>query len=1390
MVVGVQTFTAETVLRLKQRTVMKKFLAFLFVTCCFTAAAFAQAQQTPSAAGGLRFEKVPVPGVITSIAQDPSGFMWFGTQDRLYRFDGYEAKTYRNILGDETSLSDDYVESVLVDSKGRIWIGINSGTGGFHRYHPSTETFTRYQNDPEDPTSLSNNTIMVMLEDREGNLWIGTYRGGLNRFDPETETFTRYENIPGDATSLSENEVRAIYEDSAGTLWVGTFSGGLNRFDNETGTFTRYQNVPDDENSLIKDGPVRAIFEDSRGNFWVGTGLNGLHTMDRETGTFTRYPYDAGRPDQPSMPHLRQGPNSLDPGAGPMQGLSFVHEDRHGKLWIGGCGGGLDVYDPDTGLIDHYEANTSDPNSLDNNNIWTIYESRDGTIWIGTWMGLFKAVPSLTGYSFYQQDLSNPDSLSSRNVWAISEGRNGLIYVPTWGGGLNVFDPATGAFSAIHHNPDDPSSLSWDIVIHAIDDQSGTLWVGTFTGGLNRQLDPEAVTFRQYRHDPDDSLSLSINTVWPFEDSRGTIWVLSRGGGLNRLINLEAGTFKRYRYDPYDPTSLSSDDLRYMYEDRRGHLWIGTSGGGLNRYNRDDDTFTRYLPGIHIRSIYEDASGRFWIGTGGDGLILLDRETGDSSRHTADGGLPSNQIAGIVEDDEGILWLSTYEGSYISPDKGYLTRFDPETELFTTFGTDDGLPDIGFFPGSTLKRSDGKMIFGGNGGLITIDPEVFGADVSPTPPTMALTELRIFNERVEPGAESPLSEPAYLTEEIVLRHNQNDFTIDFVGLLYSSPGEISYRYILENHDREWVDARTTRNARYSGLAPGDYVFRVRAISGKGIWSEEDAVVAITILPPWWRTDWAYTLWVLLLVGAVVGTFRMQRARIVRNERERAQIREAELKAESAELRATSAELQARASETQARALAAENERNQLELENAQVIQEKNEQLEQSHTIVAAINAETSFSRLLATILEQCRVIPGVEKASALVYNPDEEAFVFRAASGWNIEEMKPIRLFPDEARARYVEQAEEVAEDIFVARDIIGRPGTKRLAEMGQVASFLVLRIRIGEEVAGYLIFDNIHDQDAFVKRDVILLEGLREHIRSAFIKTRLLEDLQEKNEEVSKTLTDLKNAQRQLIQSEKMASLGELTAGIAHEIKNPLNFVNNFAEVNEELANELKEILDENKDSRVTDIIDDLDEIATGLSLNNKHISKHGKRADSIVNSMMQHAHAESENRYRVEVNRLVDENIGLSYHGMRAQYPDLSVEIEKSFDDSAGSVDMVPQDISRVLINVLNNAFYVVHKKKQSTKGSYEPKVSVTTQQVDGGVEIRIEDYGLGIPEKIKEKIFEPFFTTKPTGSGTGLGLSLAYDIVTQGHGGTMTVESEEGEGATFVITLPGSL
>jgi len=276
--------------------------------------------------------------------------------------------------------------------------------------------------------------------------------------------------------------------------------------------------------------------------------------------------------------------------------------------------------------------------------------------------------------------------------------------------------------------------------------------------------------------------------------------------------------------------------------------------------------------------------------------------------------------------------------------------------------------------------------------------------------------------------------------------------------------------------------------------------------------------------------------------------------------------------------------------------------------------------------------------------------------------------------------------------------------------------------------------------------------------------------------------ELTQQKEELQQALSELKNTQSQLIHSEKMASLGELTAGIAHEIQNPLNFVNNFAEVNMELIDELKQESFQGKVEMVS-------ALAKDIRQNLEKISYHGKRADAIVKGMLQHSRTSTGQKEDVDINTLIEEYVGLSYHGMRAKDKSFNVAIKSKLDPNAGIVKIIPQDIGRVLLNVFNNAFYSVKEKKQEQIPGFEPTVNISTKKVNGEVEIRVRDNGNGIPEKILDKIFQPFFTTKPTGQGTGLGLSLSYDIINKVHGGRMYINTVEGQYAEFIILLPVS-
>ncbi|HET6722001.1 MAG TPA: ATP-binding protein, partial [Chitinophagaceae bacterium] len=284
---------------------------------------------------------------------------------------------------------------------------------------------------------------------------------------------------------------------------------------------------------------------------------------------------------------------------------------------------------------------------------------------------------------------------------------------------------------------------------------------------------------------------------------------------------------------------------------------------------------------------------------------------------------------------------------------------------------------------------------------------------------------------------------------------------------------------------------------------------------------------------------------------------------------------------------------------------------------------------------------------------------------------------------------------------------------------------------------------------------------------------------RNNRVRKKTNEMLRQRNEKIENTLHQLRATQAQLIQSEKMASLGELTAGIAHEIQNPLNFVNNFSEVNDELLKELKTEAEKGN-------LEEVKAIANDIAFNSEKINHHGKRADAIVKGMLQHSRTSSGQKEPTDINALTDEYLRLAFHGLRAKDKSFNATMKTDFDPGISKINMVPQEIGRVILNLINNAFYAVREKQKQNLNGYEPTVSVSTKKNNEKVEISVKDNGNGIPAKVLDKIFQPFFTTKPTGQGTGLGLSLSYDIV-KAHGGELKVETKEGKGSEFIIQIP---
>ncbi len=1188
-------------------------LTFVLIAICSARAQQAAPPEAPelpapsSLAPSLRFSHLTVDdglsqATVHDILQDKQGFMWLATQRGLNRYDGRRITVYKSIPFDTTSLEGDWVVTLLEGRDGRIWVGTMDGLFAFD---PTTEHFVRFGHDPENPTSLGHDRIGALYQDSIGALWIGT-RDGLNRMDPGTGEFARIEHDPADSRSLSSNMIHAIDGDPSGALWVST-NNGLNRLDADGTVMGRYfydasaanrglLTLGNPADPSVRSSVITDVYAEDSDALWVATE-NGLVRFHPDTERHVRFLPDPGDSNSNLLRRILPEPR-----------------DTH-RLWITSDGGGLYLFDKRTEQFAAYRNDPQDPSSIGDDELFPIYADRSGVIWVGSYVsGLSRFVPARNAFRHYRAVPGDRGSLSHNAVWGIYEDRTGVLWIGTQAG-LDRLDRKTGTVTHWPLDSEDPEGLHGSACCSVLGDGIGMFWVGTYNGGLHR-MDRRTGQFTHFRHDPNDSTSISGDFVAVIRESRtGELWI-GTGTGLN-LFEPKTGRFKRYSA-PEGAAQLESNFVQDIHEDDRGNVWIATNGG-VHHVDRTTGAFLSYRHDPRDpRSLSSNAAfafverpeepGVLWIGTSG-GLNRLDMPSGDITHFTEEHGLPDNSIVGLLADEEGYVWLSTYDG---------IVRFDPETRRFLHYGVDRGVQAKEFNAFAFFKSPrTGELFFGGINGFNAFFPDELEAN--PTPPPVALTELRLMNEEVRPGEHSLLRKPLSMTPEVRLPYWQKMITLEFAALHFVNPALNQYAYQLEGFDADWVPAGTNNTATYTNLDPGSYTFRVKAASADGVWNEEGASVALVILPPWWRTTWAYVFYVLLFVAGVVAVDRIQRRRLIRREREKARERE---------------------------------------LAQAKEIERAYHELEQTHA---------------------------------------------------------------------------------------------------------------------------------------------------------------------------DLKATQAQLIQQEKMASLGHLTAGIAHEIKNPLNFVNNFSSVSAELVEEVRREASARPEITVAEVYDVLDD----LSLNLEKIEEHGRRADGIVRSMLLHSRGTSGDRREVILNELLDEYVNLAYHGMRAQHADFACEIERDFDEEVGAVEVLPQEIGRVFINLLNNAFDAVRERVGITDGAspkrpvpnndaadaasnetavgeqpqernrssegveqaltgmdeYHPRVTVSTRRRGDRVEIVIEDNGPGIPPQVRERIFEPFFTTKPTGSGTGLGLSLSYDIVTQGHGGELEVMSERGQGAGFVVRLPST-
>lgn len=804
-----------------------------------------------------RFDRIGVEnglsnGSVNAIFQDNTGFMWFGTEDGLNRYDGRNFVVYRHEPGNPNSLSSSNFGAILQDSRGRLWLG--TWGGGLNRLDLETGVFMRYQTNDARHGAFRGLRTEFIFEDSQGDIWIGTESSGLNRYLSEQDRFENFSHDPANPQSLASDSVKAIAESPDGKIWIGTDDGlylfmpAANRFERQAVPGSRFEGSE----------RIRSIAPGENGTLWIGTRGDGLKLFDPLAGTWTELRHDPANSDGLSE-----------------NAIARVFVDSTGAVWVATYTSGLDKLDPETGQFRHFDYITeADDEGVSFRRMDAIYEDRGGVLWFGTrGGGINKAAVRPKGFKNYRYRPGEAHGLPHPTVRSIA-GRassdSGSLWVGTDGGGLARYDMSEGHFEVFGPGEGAPEGLKDGRVWATLVDSRARVWVGTYSTGLYLLKDatPPGI-FRRFAHEPGRADSLSSDRVHALLETRDEELWIGTVNGLNRLRSLSPGgaSFQRYMYQPNDPSSLSSSHITALLQDKAGKIWVGTLEG-LNVLDPETGTATRYLydpddPGTvstnHIMSLFEDASGTIWVGTDEGGLDRFDRQNKRFVRLSSINEQSGGKIAGMAGDTGGQLWLGTGRG---------LGRFDFESGDIRSFGASDGLRTLSFLRGAAFVSGSGELFFGGLRGMVSFIPAEILENLQP--PALAFTSISRFDQ----GAEIPVEHGAG-GDLISLDHDAAFIRFEFAALDYLNPMGNQYAYKLEGVDRDWVRAGNQNTATYSGLKPGEYLFRARGSNGDGAWNEAGIEMRVLIWPPYWQTWWFRTFAVLIAGLLVYSLFLLR-----------------------------------------------------------------------------------------------------------------------------------------------------------------------------------------------------------------------------------------------------------------------------------------------------------------------------------------------------------------------------------------------------------------------------------------------------------------------------------------------------------------------------------
>lgn len=743
--------------------------------------------------------------ITRTILQDNRGYMWFGTNNGLEKYDGYTTKKYRQTPFEKNTLLDNYIVDLEEDDRGNILIATNKGVT---KFNIKENKFTHYIHNNEKDKKINSNKIRAIHKDQMDNIWVGTADKGLSLYDEETDSFIPF------SLDLTSEKITTIYGDSENKLWIGT-EKGLNKVDIETRKVDRYQKGT--ASNSLSGNYITSICKDSFNELWVGTRNSGLNKINLKENTINKY--------------VRDENNSYSLGS---DSITSVLEDNNNTIWIGSTKGGLAKYDREN---DHFIKRVSDAKNIQSNrqnNIITLYKDVAGLIWVGIEYGGVNKFNPLANFKNYTTVDAFDNSMNDNNILSIYKDDRGIIWVGTKNGGVNKLDLHNKTIKHYKHKKDDIKTLSSNTINSILKDHKGTLWIGT-DSGLNT-LDIQTEEIERY---------LRGNIQHVFEDSRENLWIGSEDG-LYRF-DRDTNSFRQFNTEN---SNLSSNYISTIFEDKSGVLWIGTYHDGLNRFDSLKDEFVLYKNNLkdtdtisndQIKDIIEDEYENLWIGTS-NGLNKYDKKTDSFKVFSEQNQLKSNFISGLLEYN-GDIWISSNDG---------ISKFNIEREkVIKNYSAIDGLQGNYFNTGAVYKSSDGELLFGGTEGFNTIYPK--NEKHITYKPKILLSEFQVNDENMDLDKES-----------ITLPYDKNRICFEFNVIDYKKPNNNNHSFMLEGYDKKWHNVKNRNYGLYNNLKPGKYKLKLRGTNSEGE-EAKPIEIAIQIKPPFWKTNLAYLIYLLLSI---------------------------------------------------------------------------------------------------------------------------------------------------------------------------------------------------------------------------------------------------------------------------------------------------------------------------------------------------------------------------------------------------------------------------------------------------------------------------------------------------------------------------------------------